>query len=252
MKTSDVHLWRDSLKSKFIAVSLLYEDVLNQIPIWKSDIELTKERGFCDDISQVILLIKYETFLNSIYNLCETLSHLVRRFYSKANLPHGFHKQMKFTQTIKDVDETYFRILERVGWYSEVQSYRSEATHFLSGSIFISDSGEPGYQNKPYNERQDALKNISQDNIKQHVVELYKKVCSFVTEFSKHFLLTKCNKDKPIAGFCLRRADGRTGTRTITLNDYLCGKPPTCIAFEFDCPHEEECEALNKPSSRKN
>lgn len=253
INTSDVYLWKDSLKIKFIAVKLLYEEVLHQIPIWKNDIALTKERGFNDDTSQLILLIKYETFLNTIYNLCETLSHLVRKFLRKANLPTGFHaqKQTKYANIIKCVDETYLEILDRVDWYNEVQSYRTEATHYLSGFIFISDTGEPGYLNKPNSDRQGAPENISIDNIKQHVIELYDKVCSFILEFSRHFLLTKCIKDQPIADICLRRADGGIGTRTITLSHYLSGRPPTCVALDFYCPHEGECEALDKPSGRK-
>lgn len=251
IKRSYAHNWAQSLLDKFNAVSILCNEVLNQIPMWRNEIDQVKERGFGNRIQQVILLVKYETFLNSIYSLCENISYLVKELYIKESLPRGFNKQKKkHLDRIKIFDSYYATLLAATDWYDEVHSMRTEATHYLSGIIFISSSGMPGYlNNKLYDERTEHSDNIiDKEDIEKHVAETYNKVYSFVMNISKHFIELRCNKNKPIGELCL--LGGLSGVRTTTLNSYLLKRPPRCEALEFDCPVEEKCNAFNKPSER--
>ncbi len=250
-KTSHIQKWAGSLLDKFNAVSILRNEVLYQIPRWKCEIEQVKESGFGSGIQRVILLVKYETFLNSIYSLCENISFLVKELYLKANLSPKFHTQkMNQLEKIKEFDDYYSTMLSATDWYDEVHSIRSEATHFLSGFIFISDSGSPGYFNDAhYNKRKGHSESITDiEDIEKHVVEIYNKVYSFVMGISKHFMELRCNKNKPIGELCL--FGGRSGVRTMTLNDYLLKNPLRCEALDFVCPVEKLCNASNKPSER--
>lgn len=243
--------WAQSLLDKFNAISILRNEVLYQIPIWKREIEQVKETGYSRMVQRIVLLVKYETFLNSIYNFCENFSYLVKELYPKANLPTKFHDQKtKHLDNIKNFNSYYAEMLATADWYDEVHSMRSEATHFLSGSIFISDSESPGYLNyKRYNERKGHSKsNINKEDIEKHVVETYNKVYSFVMNASNIFIDQRCNKDEPIGELCL--FGSLSGVRTMTLNDYLLKKSPKCEALDFVCPVEEICNASNKPSER--
>jgi hypothetical protein len=250
-ETCYIYDWAGSLRDKFNAVSILYNEVLYQINMCKNEYEQTKEKGYGSRVQATILLVKYETFLNSIYSFCENISYLVMELYPKASLPRGFNEQKtKHLENLRRFDDNYAKMLASADWYDEVHSMRSEATHYLSGFIFISNTGEPGYLNKkPYSKRGTTQEKIKIENIEKHVKETYNKLYSFVNEFSKHFVELRCNKDKPVAGLCL--CGGLTGVRTMTLKDYLLRNPPRCVALEFNCPVEEKCTAVNKPSERK-
>jgi hypothetical protein len=235
---------------KFNAVAILCNEVLDQIPKWKDELEQIKKIGYGYTLQETILLVKYETFLNSIYSFCENISYMVHELYPKANLPRNFYDQKtKHLEKIRNFDSYYAKLLESTNWYDEVHSMRSECVHYLSGFIFISDIEEPGYlNNKPYNKRKGHIEEIEIKNIGIHVREIYSKVCHFVMEFSRHFIECRCNKNKSIGEICI--CGGLSGVRTMTLNDYLNKNPPRCEALEFNCPVEDKCTASNKPSKR--
>ncbi|HIH93475.1 TPA: hypothetical protein HA338_05370 [Methanosarcina acetivorans] len=253
IKISYAYKWADSLRDKFDAVSILYNEVLYQIPRWKSELQQTKEKGYGTTIQQTILLVRYETFINSIYSFCENIGFLVTELYPKANLPRKFNEQKsKRLETIRGFDDYYAKMLESADWYDEVHSMRSEATHYLSVFIFISDIEEPGYlNNKVYSERKGHPEGIEVENIEKHIRETYSKLYSFVNEFSKHIIELRCNKEKPVCSLCLYGGGGLSGVRTMTLNDYFLRNPPRCEALWFNCPIDEKCSASNKPSERK-
>lgn len=237
LRISHADKWAQSLLDKFNAVSILCNEVLYQIPIWKKELEQAKERGYGNTIQQTILLVKYETFLNSIYSFCENIGYLVKELYPKANLNNHFNDQKtNKLEKIEALDKKYAKILESAKWYDEVHSMRSEATHYLSGFIFISDIEEPGYLNsKVYSERKRHTEGIEVENIEKHVRETYNSLYAFINELSKHFIELRCNKKKPIGSLCLYGGGGLSGVRTMTLNDYLLKNPPRCESLEFDC-----------------
>lgn len=113
LKISYADKWAESLRDKFNAVSILCNEVLYQIPRWKNELEQAKERGYGNTIQQIILLVKYETFLNSIYSLCENIGYLIKELYPKANLNNHFNDQKtNKLEKIKVFDEKYAKMLE--------------------------------------------------------------------------------------------------------------------------------------------
>ena len=238
IEISYVYEWKNSLEDNYIAVKILYQGILYQIPKCRSEIEIEKKLGFSNKIQQIILLVRYETFINAIYILCENLACLLHELYPKASLSIHFYQQKNNQkEIIKNVDEYYSEILDRADWYDDVQLIRSKFTHYLSNYVVSSNSGEAVY----------LVDKIEEE----HVKELFERLCSFLTETSKHFI-KKCNRNKQVGGVCFKRSNVGQGFRVISLNDILLRKPPTCIAMEFNCPHEEKCIALNKPSERGN
>jgi hypothetical protein len=250
-KRSYARDWAQSLLDKFNAVSILCDEVLYQISMWKNEFEQLKERCYGNTIQRTILLVKYETFLNSIYSLCENISYMVKELYPKANLSPKFSIQKTNNlEKLREFDDYYAKMLESADWYNEVHSMRSECIHFLSGFIFISGIEEPGYLiSKQYNERKGHAEGIEVENIEKHVKETYNSVYSFVNELSKHFMELRCDKNTPVGSPCLY-GGGLSGVRIMTINDILLRNQPRCEALEFNCPVEEKCTAINKPSER--
>ncbi len=175
MVLRDSFRWAMSISDKIGKFQIAYEDFYDQLPSWVEENKTIKEKGYGTIKESVKLALRYENFLNSIYSLCENFSHLIVAFYPGSNLPNGFYKQKKRFLT-HDIDARYKEILENTMWYDEVHAYRSEATHFLSGFITISDDGSPGYFNKPLNKRNGAFTVISKEDIETHVKEIYSKV----------------------------------------------------------------------------
>jgi len=238
IEISYIYEWKNSLEDDYSAVQILYQEILYQIPKCRNEIEIEEKLGFSNKIQQIIFLVRYETFINAIYILCENLACLLRDLYPGASLStHFYNQKNNQKEIIKNVDEYYSKILDRADWYDEVQLIRSKFTHNLSIYVRSSNSGETVY----------LVDKIEEE----HVKELYERLCSFLTEISKHFI-KKCNMNKQIGGLCFKRSNVGQGFRAISLNDILLRNPPTCIAMVFNCPHEEKCNALNKPSERGN
>lgn len=232
------------IHNKCMAVIICYNEVLNQIQKFNEETEETKKIGFSSGIQNMLLLTRYETYLNSIYSLCETLSFLVSCFYPNGTLSNKFDKQKKQFLTDKEkLDILYSKILKKTDWYDEVHAIRSETTHFLSGFIFISNLNEPGFLAKEtYNQRKGAPKEINIESIESHVKSIQTGVYSFLNDYSHHFMKLKLNKHEPLGQICLRTDEGRTGFRSLTLSDCLNKRPKKCIAIEFDCPHRQKCK----------
>lgn len=249
--------WAQSLDVKFRAIQILYNEVIAQIPKWQGEMEKVRIEGIASGIEGEMLTIRYEMFMNSIYGFCENLSYIVYQFYPQANLSRGFNDQKKqflLSDTRKSkriIDPDYSKILERTSWYNEIHDIRTESTHYLTGVIYSSGKGEPGYFNLPINGKTSISQEskISKESIRKHIHDIYQELSVFLDEFSKHFL-QMCEGDQAVPKLCIRLSDGRTGWRTITLNDYLNGNPRKCAAMQFDCPYESCCNALDKPSSK--
>lgn len=87
----DSYQWSWALRLKVVKMHTAYEDVLRQIPIWQADNEQMQKSGIGSSKEGNILALRYETFLHSVYSLCETLSRITVRFYP--TLSHGFREQ---------------------------------------------------------------------------------------------------------------------------------------------------------------
>jgi hypothetical protein len=238
----DAYQWSGALRLKIAKMHTAYEDVLSQIPIWQADHELMQKKGIGSSKEGNILSLRYETFLHSVYSLCETLSRLTVRFYP--TLSHGFREQKNELLGKKNsVDPQYAKILESVGWFDEVRAIRSEATHFLSGIVTISKNGEPGYFNTPKNKRDGSLQEISKESIEKHIFEIYQNVATFLTQYGDHFI-QKIDSNKKIAKPCLLNGEKFMGAREFTLNDVKNKKPGMCHMPLYQCPIRHSCAAF--------
>lgn len=238
----DAFRWSWAIRLKVVKMHTAYEDILRQIPVWYADHEEMKKKGIGSSKEGNILALRYETFLHTVYSLCESLSRITACFYP--NLSPGFRKQKNELLGNKNTtDPEYAKILESVTWYDEVHAIRSEATHFLSGFIIISKDGEPGYFNTPKSMRKEALQNISKESIEKHILEIYRNIDIFLTQFGDHFI-QKIDADKKIAKMCLLNGEKYMGAREFTLNDVRNKKPGNCHLPHYQCPIRHSCEAF--------
>lgn len=90
----DAFHWGFSVQAKVNAVGILHEEVLSQIPKCCNELEVAEKAGMGEAIQCLILAIKYEVFLNSIYALCENLSYLVH-YLCRKKVPLRFKDQKK-------------------------------------------------------------------------------------------------------------------------------------------------------------
>ena len=238
----DAYRWSDALRLKIIKMQTAYRDVFQQIPFWYADHEEQQKKGFGSTKEGNILALRYETFLNTVYSLCESISRITARIYPK--LSHNFREQKdELLSHKRSLDPQYAKILESVTWYDEVHAIRSEATHFLSGFITISKTGEPGYFNTPKSARKERLQEISKESIEQHIIEIYKNVDIFLTQFGDHFI-QKIDSNKRIAKVCLLNGEKFMGAREFSLNDVRNKKPGICHSPQYQCPIRHLCDAF--------
>lgn len=142
----DAFSWSVSLKYRILALNILKKRVLEQVPKATLELEESKKSKKAIPLKEYVELgVLYEGFLNSVYSLFENISHFVRLVSQSKKLPWGFSKQKRKFLKKPDLDKQYSEILKRTGWYDEVNRARHEITHFISGSVTISDSNGLGY-----------------------------------------------------------------------------------------------------------
>jgi len=237
----DAIRWSMTIRDKIFKMHVAYEDVLKQIPIWNSDNKEMEKRGFGDSKEGVILALRYETFLNSVYSLCESLARVTVGFYPE--LSQGFRKQRKELLSKKEqVDPQYASIIKSTKWYEEVHSIRSEATHFLSGFTTISKNGEPGYFNKPKGSREGVPFKISVDSVEKHINEIYRSVDNFLQQFGDHFI-QKLDPNKRIGNICMKDGKQYVGARGQSLYEFINKQPGICVTPKYECPLRNNCQA---------
>lgn len=231
-----------SVSGKVTKMEIAFQDIFLQLPNWQEEKKTVEEQGISGDIESVRLALRYETYLNSIYSLCEILAKIVLIFYPKENLPHGFSDQKKrFTKRL--TDDPYAKILTTIDWYDEVHAFRSEATHFLSGFITHDKDDNPGYFNRALSKRDGIPQEASKDNLVEHVTELNQKIDEFLEAFGELFFQSIDQNAKRTV-FCLRRMKtGQVFIKTISLSDVLQGGEGTCSSPDVDCPLRERCAA---------
>ena len=240
----DAFRWSFSIDAKVNAVGILHEEVLLQIPKCMAEIRASEEEGVGEIVQSIILAIRYEVFLNSIYALCENLSYLVHHLHGKT-VPRPFRAQRQRFLQYTELDSEYAKVLEQSKWYDEVNAMRTEATHFLSGMITISRPSQLGYFNVPKDPREGAPKEIQIADVEKHVKDVYLGVLTFLSMFGNHFV-TMINQDSRVAQICYIIPRVGIGGRLISLREHLNGQPGVCQTPLFDCPNKNSCKARNK------
>jgi hypothetical protein len=243
-RISDAFRWSFSIDAKITSIGILYEEVLAQIPKCLEDIRQTEEIGFGDTIEMQILSTKFEGLLNSIYALCENLSNVVHQLY-RNRVPVRFDDQKKRFLEKRNIDAEYSAILEKIDWYDKVHSFRSEATHFLSGLIVISSPTHLGYFN--VTKSKGASMEIRIDNIEKFTKELYHDVRAFLSNYGDH-LVKIIEQDSVISQICCIVPKVGIGCRKISLKDAVNGQAGICATPDFNCPKKNNCQARQKRS----
>lgn len=231
-----------SVSGKVTKMEIAFQDIFLQLPNWQEEQRTVQEQGISGSIESVRLALRYETYLNSIYSLCEILAKIVLIFYPKENLPHGFFDQKKRFKN-RLTDEPYAKTLTTIEWYDEVHAFRGEATHFLSGFITNDKDDNPGYFNRVLSKRDGIPQEASKENLVEHVTELNKKVFEFLEAFGELFLqFLDPNSSRTV--LCLRRVKtGQIFTKNLTLSDVLREGEGTCSSPNVECPLREGCAA---------
>jgi len=231
-----------SIQTKIKVVELCLREFLNHLPSYKKENEILKERGYVEGIQYYLLIIKYETYLNSIYNLLENLARIVSFFYPKHSLPKHFNKQKKRFLNDRNIDPIYSDILDSLDWYDEIRSMRTEFTHFLSGTVVSFKSDIPGYLNKQKSERKHKNEKIEIEDIISHSKDIYKNLSIYLEILGKH-LLSFIDKDIRVSEICGITTTGRMCVKMISYNEKKKGLPGICQTFKFPCPRSHECTA---------
>lgn len=243
-RISDAFRWSFSIDAKITSIGILYEEVLTQIPKCLEEFRQTEERGFGEAKESLILSTKFENFLNSIYALCENLSNIVHQLY-RNKVPMRFDDQRKKLLKNRTIDAEYSGIVEKIDWYDEVHSLRSEATHFLSGLIGIPSPTQLGYYN--FTKSQGVTKEIKITDIEKFTKELYHNVMIFVSSYGDHFVKI-IEQDSIISQICYIVPKVGIGCRKISLRDAVNGQAGICATPNFDCPKKSSCQARQKRS----
>lgn len=182
----------DSIATKRNAVLLLGGEVINQIPNWLIEYAELEEKGHCSGVQSLILLIKYQTFLNAIYSICENYAYLASKFVPCLTR-RSYQKQLSKLSKIRQDCPEYAEILEKNSWYSQVHIMRSEATHFFDGFVYINNLKRPGIIFRDMLHRRDGVgpeTAIDIPDVEAHVNELLagvddysKNLCTYLFAF---------------------------------------------------------------------
>jgi hypothetical protein len=241
----DAFRWGLSIHNKRIAMEILYREVVAQIPKCSCEMKQAEEGSQGIYRECIILAIKYEVFLNSIYSLCENLSNVVRYLYPSKNLPQHFREQKSRLLQDQSIDPDYTGVLSSTRWYDEIHGMRSETTHYLSGLIVISSSTKLGYFNVPKGTRKDSPKDIRIQDIEGHIEQVHSDVLTFLNLFGNHFIKV-IDRENQIPQVCQSISMKIIGARRISLREHLNHESGICLTTKNPCPERDSCEAYIK------
>lgn len=232
--------WQFSIKAKIFAMEFSYDEALAQIPKCFDELREIEKRGYGNNKECIKLALRYESFLNSIYSLCENLSNIVKFLYPSFILPQHFTKQKSRFLKTDSIDPDYSKILAKTSWFDEVHAMRAESTHYLSGLITIPSSTALGYVNLPKSQRKGSLGKIKISDVEKHIKQIHNDVRTFLTLFGNHFVPI-LNQDSHLSLVCISSSDKVIGIRSISLKEYLNQEQWTCQGSK-ECPERVVCQ----------
>jgi hypothetical protein len=245
--TNDNFNWKNSLRMKINAVLLLSDEVNSQYKRAMKVKEEMKEKGFVDNLESMLLLIKFETLLNSIYSLCDNLAFVGQKLHP--GIKKMFNDQRNNIRKHRDKYpeySAYLDLIEGADWYDKLHTMRSESTHYLPGFVFHSLNGLGIlYQNMEHSKDQ-----IEIENIHDYVADLISKLNEFLEKYGEYHLKHFINEKHETFFPCLiPNSDGLSylfGGRVLTFSEYLNKQPGRCTALDVPCPNRTICPACQK------
>jgi hypothetical protein len=211
-----------------------------------------EKNGFGSGLESTLLLIKFETMLNSVYSLCDNLAFIGQRLHP--GLKRSFNDQQKKVEKYKTRHPEYSEYLDLIksaDWYEILHTMRSESTHYLPGFVFHSQNGLGIlYQNMEHlDNSEESDKKIEIENIRDYVVKLLEGINDFLEKYGKYHLKQFIAEDHITSHSCwIPNPIDKSflaGGRVITFSEYLKKQPGKCFAL-FSCPHKEHCPAYQK------
>ena len=247
LKFDNNYHWRTSLRTKINAFALLSEEVKSQYDKAIKAKEEMEIKGFGSGLESELLLIKFETTLNSVYSLCDNLAFISYKLHP--GIARSFNEQRKKVENYRIVYSQYSEYLdlvENANWYEKLHTMRTESTHYLPGFVYHSKSG----LGILYREMEHSDERIEIENIRDYLDALISEVNTFLEKYGtyhlKNFIDDSCKTFHP----CLiPDSEGKgflAGGREITLSDYKNKNPGICVFPNVPCPHKETCPAYKK------
>jgi hypothetical protein len=232
--------WSFTIAGKTTAISILYEEVMSQLTKAAQEVKKLKELKIGDYKELLILQIKYEVFLNSIYSLFESLSFVLYNIYRTNNVPQRFNDQKARFLELRNINSEYSKLLETTDWYEEVHSIRSQSTHFLSGFVVLFGEIELGYSNIPIGKRKGTPEKLSIASIEEHIKGVKEKFTDFIAQFGKIFVKV-IDQDSKVTYVCLSPKNDVIGHLSISLQEYSKGEEWKC-EVPIGCPNRGLCK----------
>ena len=242
--------WRGSLQTKINAVSVLSEDVKTQYEKAMKAKEEIEKKGFCSGLESTLLLIKFETMLNSVYSLCDNLAFIGQRLHPGiARLFNEQRKKIEKYQSLYPNYSEYLNIIQYVGWYENLHKMRTESTHYLPGFVYHSQNGLGIlYQNMEHLDNSDEK--IEIENIRDYVIGLLAETNDFLEKYGRYHLKQFIAEDHTTFHPCLiPNPAGKgflAGGRVITYSEYMKKLPGKCQYRDIPCPRKNNCPAYLK------
>lgn len=259
----NVSNWCETVNKKYIAVSLAFNEANDLIKYFNNHYK--KKLDTSPYLTH--LTMKYEAFMNCIYNFCESLSMLLRYMYPKNNLSDTFYKlRSNIINKKNTINDVFFDLMSKTRWYDEIHWIRTEATHKLFGFLYFSDEGKPGYLTQIFNKREsapcekdttktfkiekndvDGQLKIDIDNIEDHLRIIFEQFNQFITDLGDISIkLINPTVEKAVICFLQPHLKGYLiGTKILSLNDVLFNKQGRCTNFFSICPMKTNCEAYH-------
>lgn len=228
--------YTESLRQRLRMLTILRNEILELAQKDISEYKVTLDAVVRNDEFGGLLIIRYETFLNQLYNITENISRInLFMFDSSKNPPQNFSRQKKQIQNGKLKLHPFYDdiIKNKIGWYEEVHTIRSNANHFLAGvRVFGRDeSGEPVLEYMNYNLSENHVTNndfkIKRDLVSD-VIYFYKNTLELLDDISKIYIELM---DKDVQCAITFVYDDRIEFRKISFNEYISGGDGTIVQF---------------------
>lgn len=247
LKFENNYNWRSGLQTKINAVTLLSEEVKSQYDKAKKAKEEMETKGFGSGLESMLLLIKFETTLNSVYSLCDNLAFISHIFHP--GIARSFNEQRKKSETYQTIYPQYSEYLDLIKnaiWYVKLHTMRTESTHYLPGFVYHSKSG----LGILYRDMEHSNERIEIENIRDYIVTLVAEINEFLESYGKYHLNNFINDDYKTFHPCLiPHPEGKgflAGGREITFLEYKNKLPGICVITGVQCPNREKCPANKK------
>lgn len=228
--------YTESLRQRLWMLTILRNEILELNQKGISEYKITLDAGFGTDNFGILLIIRYEAFLNQIYNIAENISKInVFMFGPEKNPSHRFSGQKKQIENGKlKFHPLYDDIIKnKIDWYEKVHIIRSTANHCLTGFRVFgrNENGDPVSEYINYN----MLGSHGDDNdfkihrnIVDDVIYFYEKTLEFLNNISRIYIGLM---DKDVQCAITVYHGDRIEFRTISFNEYISHGEGTLVQF---------------------